>query len=138
MNRCRRCKEPLAFKHAYVCSPCSLGAYLRSRFLSGGAWAQGQVAIARRKGLLPSPKTFTCADCGAPATEYDHRDYNLPLAVDPVCRGCNVRRGPAIPKRWGPGEWEAYVHRDTRYFKGETWLRRTLRKHPGLVVEQAA
>jgi hypothetical protein len=37
-----------------------------------------------------------CVDCGAQARDYDHRDYNKPLEVDPVCRRCNLRRGPAI------------------------------------------
>jgi hypothetical protein len=37
-----------------------------------------------------------CVDCGAQARDYDHRDYNKPLEVNPVCRRCNLRRGPAI------------------------------------------
>jgi hypothetical protein len=28
---------------------------------------------------------------------YDHRSYYHPLAVDPVCKGCNNRRGPGFP-----------------------------------------
>lgn len=36
-----------------------------------------------------------CVDCGAPAWEYDHRDYSKPLDVEPTCRSCNARRGPA-------------------------------------------
>ena len=31
-----------------------------------------------------------------PAENYDHRDYALPLAVEPVCVGCNLRRGPGL------------------------------------------
>lgn len=46
------------------------------------------------------PDCFRCVDCGNGATEYEHRDYNKPLAVEPVCRTCNHRRGSAIPKRW--------------------------------------
>ncbi len=45
-----------------------------------------------KSGKLPSPKTLPCADCGGPATEYDHRDYTKPLEVAPVCRLCNRRR----------------------------------------------
>lgn len=41
-----------------------------------------------------------CVDCSALATEYDHRDYNRPLEVDPVCRPCNFRRGQATD--WSP------------------------------------
>ncbi len=29
--------------------------------------------------------------------EYEHRDYNRPLHVDPICRRCNLLRGPGIP-----------------------------------------
>ena len=35
-----------------------------------------------------------CDDCGDPAAIYDHRDYSKPLDVAPVCRSCNIRRGP--------------------------------------------
>jgi hypothetical protein len=27
---------------------------------------------------------------------YDHRDYNQPLQVEPVCSPCNISRGPAL------------------------------------------
>jgi hypothetical protein len=42
-----------------------------------------------------------CVDCGAPATDYDHRNYDKPLDVDPVCHKCNCRRGPARFKEEG-------------------------------------
>lgn len=51
-----------------------------------------------RSGFLPRATECKCADCGKPAVEYEHRDYNLPAAVVPICRACNLRRGPAIPK----------------------------------------
>jgi len=38
-----------------------------------------------------------CFYCSVQATEYDHRDYNKPLDVDPVCHSCNLLLGPAIP-----------------------------------------
>jgi hypothetical protein len=58
------------------------------------------VAEAKRKGILPLlDGSIKCTDCDKPARCYDHRDYNEPLKVDPVCQGCNVRRGPAIPLR---------------------------------------
>lgn len=59
--------------------------------------AIGQVAAAIRRGLLPPAKTLVCVDCGAQARDWEHRDYNKPLDVVPVCRPCNFRRGPAIP-----------------------------------------
>lgn len=53
------------------------------------------------EGRLAHPSECICVDCGLSATCYDHRDYNKPLDVVPVCQGCNVRRGPGLPL---PGE----------------------------------
>lgn len=79
----------------FICSTCrEAGHYVGH----GKEVAGALVARAIRNGVLPSPRGRACADCGGPATEYDHRDYNKPLTVEPVCRGCNARRGPAIPK----------------------------------------
>jgi hypothetical protein len=58
--------------------------------------AHYQVARAIRKGDLPHPSQFPCEDCGGPSIHYDHRDYSKPLAVSPVCRRCNYKRGPAL------------------------------------------
>lgn len=46
-------------------------------------------------GMLPKASSRSCTDCGRPATEHDHRDYRRPLDVQPVCRSCNLLRGPA-------------------------------------------
>ena len=61
--------------------------------------AMQSVGSAVRKGLLPNLRTdeTRCVDCGARATCYDHRDYLDRLAVDPVCRDCNRKRGPSAP-----------------------------------------
>lgn len=40
-----------------------------------------------------------CVDCGELATCYDHRDYTKPLMVEPVCGGCNAKRGVGFPHR---------------------------------------
>lgn len=50
-------------------------------------------------GAMPPAFAYFCVDCGADAHEYDHRDYNRPLDVDPVCRSCNRRRGTSAPIR---------------------------------------
>lgn len=55
------------------------------------------VLKAIKDGYLPRLSGLSCVDCGAPAKAYDHRDYNRPLDVEPVCHACNVKRGPAIP-----------------------------------------
>jgi len=60
--------------------------------------ASNQVQKAIREGRLLKPTNYQCADCGKPATQYDHRDYRKPLDVAPVCRSCNIRRGPGLPK----------------------------------------
>lgn len=65
----------------------------------GGHAAMIAVAKAVRSGRLPPVEYSLCDDCGKGAQQYDHRDYNLPLSVDPVCRSCNLKRGPAIPLR---------------------------------------
>lgn len=72
------------------CRACNLARYLGS----GRLQAMAAVAKAIREGRLPKPATARCVDCGAAAREYDHRDYSRPLDVQPVCRICNVRRGP--------------------------------------------
>ena len=64
---------------------------------NGQAQAAYQVNKAVRNGILPSASTLICVDCGKPAQCYEHRDYNKPLEVVPTCKGCNIRRGPAIP-----------------------------------------
>jgi hypothetical protein len=64
---------------------------------NGQAQAAYQVNKAVRNGILPSASTLICVDCGKPAQCYEHRDYNKPLEVEPTCKSCNTRRGPAIP-----------------------------------------
>lgn len=59
--------------------------------------AHRMVALAISRKILPPATSLQCTDCDKQATEYDHRDYNRPLDVQPVCRGCNRRRGSAKP-----------------------------------------
>jgi hypothetical protein len=55
------------------------------------------VWLAIKRGTLPELDGLRCVDCDAPAECYDHRNYFEPLKVDPVCKGCNNRRGPGFP-----------------------------------------
>jgi len=48
-----------------------------------------------RTGEMPRADTFVCVDCGQAAHSWEHRDYSRPLDVEPVCRSCNHKRGPA-------------------------------------------
>ena len=47
-----------------------------------------------------------CVDCGDSASVYDHRDYEKPLDVEPVCRSCNGKRGASIQR---PVDWNNYA-----------------------------
>lgn len=89
------------------------------RVVAGGNYCGTEVAKAIRRGQLRRPSEFPCAGCGGPAIEYDHRDYNLPLVVEPVCRSCNLRRGPAIPRLW-PNR-EALLATLKRHVTGDKW-----------------
>lgn len=60
-------------------------------------YARQMVTAAIKKGFLQPAHEHDCVDCGAQALDYDHRDYNKPLEVEPVCRPCNKKRGPGIP-----------------------------------------
>jgi len=61
------------------------------------AKAHGHVAFLVASGKLPKVQTCACVDCGKKAQHYDHRDYHATAEVQPVCSGCNTRRGPAKP-----------------------------------------
>ena len=50
------------------------------------------VRNAVRRGDLPQVSTCDCVDCGVPAVDYHHEDYNKPLEVEPLCRKCHVKR----------------------------------------------
>lgn len=50
-----------------------------------------------KQGTLDHPRRLQCVDCDNPAWCYDHRDYRKPLEVQPICQGCNNRRGAALP-----------------------------------------
>lgn len=59
--------------------------------------ASALIQAAIKSGQLLHPRQLKCADCDGQATEYEHRNYNFPLVVEPICRKCNLVRGPAIP-----------------------------------------
>jgi hypothetical protein len=92
---CRLCNQEILnryhnAKHCWRCVD-SQG------IVNGGRKAMTAVNKAIKKGIIASPKTLICVDCERPGECYDHRDYNKPLDVVPVCRKCNYRRGAAIP-----------------------------------------
>jgi hypothetical protein len=57
-----------------------------------------------KTGKLDHPSKFKCVDCKERQAKcYDHRYYSKPLDVEPVCRQCNAKRGPALD--WDPKDW---------------------------------
>lgn len=64
--------------------------YWEAQFL-----AHNKIKARIRGGYIWPAKLYDCVDCGKRAHDYDHRDYSKPLEVEPVCRSCNLKRGPA-------------------------------------------
>lgn len=91
---CKDCGADISRRNcrASLCFPC-LRAWGKR---TGASKAVADVGKAIRRGELPKASALHCADCGGQASDYDHRDYNKPLDVQPVCRSCNKLRGPAI------------------------------------------
>lgn len=89
-ENCVICRERAPHHHfSRYCKPCG-------EAVSAKRWkAIAEVRKAIRRGALRHPKLLLCVDCGRQAFDYDHRDYSRPLMVAPVCRRCNVLRGPA-------------------------------------------
>lgn len=86
-SRCASCKSKGLLGHSPRTEYDVLGKE------AAGSLVQGAI----RLGEMPRAADHMCVDCGAQAQAYDHRDYNRPFDVVPVCHGCNLRRGPAIP-----------------------------------------
>ena len=55
-----------------------------------GRRAQKVVRKLLIRGVLPSPNSLKCFDCGVSAEVWEHRDYRLPDEVEPVCRRCKT------------------------------------------------
>lgn len=72
---------------------CLCPAHLARRTAMSIAHRKVQYAVEKKR--LPPPSTLLCADCGAQAEQYEHRDYNKPLDVEPICKSCNTKRGSA-------------------------------------------
>lgn len=88
---------------------------LRKRALSRVASAVKRGALLLLDGSVP------CSDCGEPANCYDHRNYFHPLAVDPVCTGCNNRRGPGFPLNPDGNEYRNESAKKLGGSAGERW-----------------
>ena len=99
LRRCLECGQE---------TPCGAGAPLcnghraqhweRQRLVSRAARIAVSKAIKEGR-LPPLDGSIACVDCGRAAEVWEHREYERPLDVDPVCRSCNCRRGPAKEMR---------------------------------------
>ena len=85
---------PRGRRRALRCKPCKVARQAASHEIK--RIAHLEVARAIRRGTLKRPDEFVCVDCAKPALQYDHRDYTKPLDVVPVCRSCNILRGPGL------------------------------------------
>ena len=89
-----------------MCARLPLNPQAKRAYILARVTAIGIVNQARRNGVLTDLKkaSIACVDCGAKATQYDHRDYRRPLDVVPVCHRCNLKRGPANLQPFIDGE----------------------------------
>lgn len=122
---CRFCRSPTAGSHSIKkCGRCAGAVEVSSRkahLIVKKAMDSGE--------LMPITRYMKCVDCGAPAECHEHRDYNKPLAVEPVCRPCDQKRGPGIPMAeiWQPemapkpAPWAQAEHRIREIISHEDW-----------------
>jgi hypothetical protein len=94
-SNCQFCGNCIIGRHhlAKLCLPC-----VQNEFGKSQKKAIAAVAKAVRKGDLKPAKNYKCIDCESDAFCYDHRDYDKPLDVVPVCRKCNFKRGSVKSK----------------------------------------
>lgn len=81
-----------------MCFPCKAQHYDEGRF------ASAEVTKAIVRGDITRAREHTCVDCGGEARDWDHRDYTQPLAIEPVCRSCNLKRGKAFDSVYRPAD----------------------------------
>ena len=87
---CLRLRLPADNDRVSLCQDCH-GARHKAAYS-----ARAAVAKAIRQGKLKRPELVYCSECGMRAAWcYDHRDYDKPLDVRPVCRACNTELGLA-------------------------------------------
>ena len=99
-RKCAACGNELVDRsssRAIYCFPCARARSKAKVTMTGADIARYFVNVAVGVGILERADAHKCVDCGVPATCYDHRDYNKPLEVEPVCSKCNFHRGAAIP-----------------------------------------
>jgi len=119
MKICLRCGEEHSFGiSSRLCGGCSYASINDSLRVKARYFAMYAVKL----GLFPPATYFECSDCGDRANCYDHRNYYKPLAVDPVCKGCNSRRGVGFPPPVNKYGVRISLNRLTAYHEGASSL----------------
>ena len=91
---CRYCTGLYVHSSSVMCRAC------RRDWVKMLVAAGRKVSLAIAQGRLKSLEGVLCFDCkAAGATDYDHRDYNYPEAVQPTCHSCNLLRGSGVPSQ---------------------------------------
>lgn len=133
-------KAELGKSNLFVCDECQSEMKKRRSILRGQEAAKVCVAKATKRGMLPRVRfnkgEAWCRDCGFYASSYDHRDYNKPLAVDPVCWECNVLRGPAVPLSGYRDPYLKFYPVLDLPFRARRWLKNKVEER-GLVSRRA-
>lgn len=94
---------------AWYCNACAIDVLFLQRRIT--------VKLHKRikAGVIPRADKLHCVDCGNSASCYDHRDYTKPYKVEPVCNGCNIRRGPA--KKFFKNDRDRIIFSESRLIK---------------------
>ena len=103
------------------CEPCSRARFLFRRYASGAELAGKAISKEKAAGRLLPASAYKCVDCGLQAKSYDHRDYNKPLVVDPVCQRCNVLRRSASSRCWSFDEFMDWVKTSVPFKRHVKW-----------------
>lgn len=93
-RHCKACGSVIARDRMNISPYCSTRCASEVNAISNRACRKVKQAVAAGH-IAPIVEGTKCVDCGGQAQEFDHREYCKPLAVDPVCHRCNLRRGPA-------------------------------------------
>jgi hypothetical protein len=112
---CSLCGQAWREGQRPFCSLCGLLNILYRKHGTGQPEGAQMVSREIRYGRMVPPTNFACVDCGAPATAYEHRDYNKPLDVVPTCRPCNAKRRYAIPLQMTYAEFLARARKSWQW-----------------------
>jgi hypothetical protein len=115
---CVLCEQNWRDRQSQHCRYCITANLIYRKYGTGQVEAIKAVKREVKEGRMQPPTAFACVDCGEPAVAYEHRDYNRPLDVEPVCRSCNGHRGYAIPKTMTFAEFMTSIYR-THWISGE-------------------